>query len=1708
MIRRARDTNRASGLAVVAVLLVLMALLVLLAPFLMTVSNADQSSMLHVDRATARLALDDADRHVHARLSMSHPALDSTPYWDDEEELSVPRDLDPAFLNPADPSGVMWSHEVEDVAGLIDLNSAPPQLLANLLGSSSRLGATLKKTDKEIQPGAIAGFPPAGFLWIQGELIGYGAIEDGKFTQLIRGLNVALDDEGNPEPCGPRPPQDVAQGQLILGEEALALARWRVFDPSGFRGFDSIEQVAESARLSMTGPLPPEDLAALTRAGSVFAGVGAGPRWQNGTRLTGQVDGGPIGCLLRLDDARWFNTGTTVRISDGRTTEYGIVLRTTGDGVHLTQPLVNDYAAYGAVVEPLARRPVNVNTAPPEVLHACVHGLQLAGRSTWISKREADELVNVIVQSRPFEGLEDFMTRVVLPAAGLEPLPIDAEVRPDAFADPEAGGFLDEEDAIALYKNALNANDAELAFSTMPFSFLSRDVYRMELRSSVNAKSGVERAAARREQVELIVPQRDLLHAFARQEDFEEEQRLTRRSNGWTTGPAATTRYDPLYQSQSPSRARANLGPHDTFPSSDPLSDDPAHTFAARDSEEAAYVQPWAARVEETGWRQNRMLHFDHETRDPEGRLLSDGTIRLPAGDPRVNWSDALKLMRPLTYSMWIKARSLADGERFLDVGGAYNETDRVSLLLENGDLVLRVADAAGDHPDTVFPEYGEVRYELATGDGPGMPLDTWIHVEVDVRGNRPDQMGMRVDGKYHVRTPGLTRLTSPLSSGSTTIAVETTEGFPQRCVLRIGDELIEAELAGPTSFTTSYAVTGETAGWGGRMARLELQEVAGSPPVPAGAFPNDSHPSGASVQLYGYSLSMAPNATVPSVETTMTSTLGQFNIARVPGIQKGGSVLNDIQMEPIILQGLLVPITVGFGMDGGVIGDPNDVTGLELAPCDAAVDPTEMMSAFSQTGGYAAILSGVGGGNGINLSGQAGTGGNQTLDINGTRIGGVEVIHYTGYTGNILNIDRRGDATTAELPRLKEVDQDPGYDDVWGRGSFIFHYNPSILWQVDPNTLISRQTMVIPISIPVGSTGGGVAGFPVPTSATGGNSEFAQITHVGNEAHLTEWVRYDDVTSRDLVRDDPIALQLVRNAAHGGVFGDLDGDAGPPPPTPPAPPPPGFAVGPPPSAPQSPVPGAQWQHYFGTPEDDDYPIARATRTQFSFRGVMGTFSHAHTQGTRVLPVWKTRDPGNPNGGQPGRFDAVNLFDGDTTSTGWPGIVHHAHRPINHISASYTDSGNLTAAPGPDVTTIEIGIDATVIYVGLAERMPGIVSAGTGGAIVPPGQIADPRQLGRVTAFPSGERPRNVDVVAVGGSYLSAADVPSAVVDEALFGDGEFGSSTGFGDALLGAQMLLVQDVTETDVQLQVQPKALRWASGVGGFNNEFLRDWNPDAGLMRIGDEVLCYDTLAASTGGITLPQNARGLLGTYAQPHAAGQPVNYLEHVTCAVLAGGLGETDSRIQLSTSRDFPRRGTVLIGDELIHYTWIGGNELGMPLRSRTPGAMDNRGEGLFRGRYGTTPSSHAAGTPVILFPFRYWDRWADRADAPELAYFGFELDQPDAFWRSSFFESEPSVAAGPRLGMLQRTDAATPWDADPDAVSGLEVHWDGRLGTGGNALGMQADRAEFRFFVRHEPGSFDPVNGLSHGWKTVPRLRLFGVQYLGPAAVLRRLAR
>ena len=1766
-------SNRREGFALLTVILVLAALLMLLTPFLVSARNTDQGSAQLYDRALTRAALETARLHVRAELERSHFGVDETAYSDSIAELTVTNRFPDDILNASDHIGVMWDVEVTDIAGMVDLSSAPPQLISNLMGTTTRFTRPVTEDDDRLPIANSAGLPPKGFVVVGGEFIKYGGIEAGELIDLERGIGATYDDEGKPLP-GPRPPGKHGVGAPVIDQRAHAPVQWRLDVANGdVRPFTTPEQLEQLDDWVLDeGGMGLAMLESLRRTTSVHAGVAAGSVWQRPMRLTTSLER-DVDDHLSVDSSRFVNEGATVRLRDGEVSEVFLVTHISRSGtIYLDRAVSNDYDAYSAVVEVQSRRPVNINTAPLDVLQAVMTNLQIRGRNDRITESEARQLAVLIGEMRPFDDFEEFLTWVVLPAAGIEKLPGDAPTVPDALANDRA--LIDAYDALALYTNALNANDALLSFSTVPFSLRSRDVYRADLRAMINAPSGVARHAEVREEVSLIVPQEELLHLWHTQEDFDEALRMQRNAPWWSTGPQATSQYDGEYS--PPSRLWPAMGTYDGQVYVPGIVGEPGegeelpqvvHTFPADEGLEH-WAQLWPARLDETGERSGRVMHFDREIRDTEGRSLLDEVIAKDPRDSMLHWSDSEGLMRQLGFSLWVKPRSHADG-RILDLGGNSDETDRLSLMFDQGELVLRVIAGGGDHGATTEKEYGECRFALSPGDGPGLPIDTWSHIAIDVRGCAPSQMLMLVNGTAHgVKTPGLSRLTSSISDTSTFLPLEDTTGFPARGVARVGNELVEYTLS-TGGLDCSFNATGSDAGFGGRNARCRWDDV--DPRAPTNLAVVDMfHPVGTPVEIYGYSA--VSNTDMPSGSSSLPDDLGRFRVACVKSVQ-GGS---NSQGDPILLRfnligGGTIDIPVGFGMTGSGSG----VTGLVLGPAEDPsqdADTAQTMQAFNPTGGYAAIIQ------------QEFT--NDTPD--GSTLGGIEVIRYSGWDGDVLQIAERGD--TVSLPNFASS-QVGG-----GARTFVTTWT----W-VDPPTQTAFQTQldlhtfVVPISVPVPGTSG-VRGF---LQGGPGDPRFAQFTRL-DAPEATEWVAYNyfDETGGFLVRDDGGVLDLVYSVLTSGGGFRIDED------DPPVPPGGGGGGGggggaglfdggeSVAMASQAPVPhdgstptgdfelsdggagqssdgtrddgdtevleppldtqsglvtpvdettddpvdpddgkskdpklnfvssstaqtsGSYWEPFLGEPDDSAMAITRAVRSVLQHRGVLGTAPQEHPAGTRIVPVFAVDYDEGFAAGVPGRFDQIFVFGPNYDHLGWPVEVHRAHAPSPQIltygwqqtdpeTPIASDSGGTTAAPNPAF------FPPGRYYVALVEPQP---------EPIPPGSLSsvttsnDTRGLARLSKFPSGERPRIVASAMIGGEFRpGSGGVPEVLVDELLFSDTEFGLGLAVldPDDLQGAQLIVQEATGEQELRLRVQAGMLRIPGGDTGTGGAGILSQLPgDAGLLYIGNEILAYDSYDVSSGEITLAPNGRGLLGTDPQPHGIGEPVTFLSHFTVTTLSSGISGEDGLIPLESTDGFPSEGTLLIGEELIHYTRQANGGVEMPRRSSEAGAMDGQGSGIFRGRYGTAPQAHGAGEPVILFPIRYWDRWAERADAPELAYFEFELAQPAAYWTGMFFEDEAAAMPGAELHVLQRTDPNVPWDADPDSTDGLDLLRVGIEEGREVPIGAQSDLIQWRVYVDYPVGAFDPLTGASHSWRTTPRLRRIGAFYYAPCFQLRSVER
>jgi protocatechuate 3,4-dioxygenase beta subunit len=95
-----------------------------------------------------------------------------------------------------------------------------------------------------------------------------------------------------------------------------------------------------------------------------------------------------------------------------------------------------------------------------------------------------------------------------------------------------------------------------------------------------------------------------------------------------------------------------------------------------------------------------------------------------------------------------------------------------------------------------------------------------------------------------------------------------------------------------------------------------------------------------------------------------------------------------------------------------------------------------------------------------------------------------------------------------------------------------------------------------------------------------------------------------------------------------------------------------------------------------------------------------------------------------------------------------------------------------------------------------------------------------------------------------------------------------------------------------------------------------------PREGTVRIDDEFITYTDATydyATNFEITLLNATRGAYDTTAVAHTSGVDVEFVSYVS-ADLNGAISDSDTYIPLTTTTGFPDSGTVLIGNEFIHY--------------------------------------------------------------------------------------------------------------------------------------------------------------------------------------------
>lgn len=939
------------GFALVVVLLVLAALIALATPFLLSMRNESRATGGRVDQARARAAALGAREHARRALAETYSAKDTTPLFDDEDELQpppIPKDFFPA----SDPHGEIWSAQVEDEQGKVNCNSASPYVFARLFGYTT-ITKDLGTEEAEIPVVSTDGFPAEGFLWVRGELIRYLGKSSNAFLQCQRGFLA--------ESKRFLEPQKHPESAPVLDDRVCALARWRMQEGASYRVYDTLLSLPRAGEASVAGSLPQEFFDPQMPLCTVYSSRHGAGSWGAASRVIVPAVAGETRDLV-VANSRFIAEGATLRIwgKDGKV-EYALVVQSNpaGGQVKLAAPLLHNYDAFEAQVAPLLRHPVNANTARPDLLVRLLANLRLRQRTAgdFVTPEEAGEVVRRLVAARPILGFEDFVQRVLRPALEDQAIsPLDAQ---------------------AIYRNALHGDDGGLAMPSMPFSFASGDVYQISSGASINTPLGAERARAMLREVLTVAPQEPLVRVLGTQQDFEEQMRLTRESRFWVTGPENTSIEDG--GTNPPSRDVGQIQ-ESAYQEKYFASDDFTVSWAA--SQPARKMQAGA---------QGRFLHFDYAWNPDAPFVGADHWKGNPETGP-ASLAATGGLLFPGAIEAWFKPKTWAGS--FFDLGGSQTDRNRVQLFVDQQNLVLRAYDDAGDDPDTAFREAGEVRLPLTELSGSS---DTWTHLSMSWHGNRPRDLLLMVDGVKRGTTRGLTKLSSslpdfvptPTSWPSATIPVESTDGFPDSGVLLIGGtEFVEYTSKTGNSFQTGGTPkAGSTPdSWlSGRKARLGSSFVAQGqnvvPLIPQAVQTPMSHERGEGVELYGYSALLRSN--IPFGGASLGQGLGTFSVGR---LVTGNAQSQGGAGDPIDWNGY----TYGQGIEG------NSSRPWILESIDGNA---QFMDAFSRNGGYALVFQRVG---------RQGGAPNPTNE-KGFKIAGTEIVHYRGWTNKTLDVDQRG---------------------------------------------------------------------------------------------------------------------------------------------------------------------------------------------------------------------------------------------------------------------------------------------------------------------------------------------------------------------------------------------------------------------------------------------------------------------------------------------------------------------------------------------------------------------------------------------------------------------------------------------------------------------------------------------------------------------------
>jgi len=332
-------------------------------------------------------------------------------------------------------------------------------------------------------------------------------------------------------------------------------------------------------------------------------------------------------------------------------------------------------------------------------------------------------------------------------------------------------------------------------------------------------------------------------------------------------------------------------------------------------------------------------------------------------------------------------------------------------------------------------------------------------------------------------------------------------------------------------------------------------------------------------------------------------------------------------------------------------------------------------------------------------------------------------------------------------------------------------------------------------------------------------------------------------------------------------------------------------------------------------------------------------------------------------------------------------------------------------------------------------------------------------EWGRLLKWPSGELPTEIQqVTMLGGSSLYPSAGVDATVDEiSISADSVHSPYATHGFVVhqsVGASETAIVFGARQSHGGNDPPGGQLGAGSMGGVPRLAEK-----GGLIKVDDEIIGV----SSVSGDSFTGLIRGVLGTQPAPHAEGARIYLVPFPRAGTIDGGLGDY---ILCRDPDETPNQGYIQVArtdgkGEILPYR--------RKSRSGFERYRDIYGQPVFRKAFGSPQTGCASGDLGIFIPFRYHDLYEPNTDSRQGVYYYVVNSFKHSYFRAINWDA--TVPTGTITKVQVRVDGSPGWEITPNNLKGGIFEFTNPIGE--NKIEVMGQRVEIRVYMTYEQDAY-----------------------------------